>query len=865
MKKVILIDGNNILFRSFYATFYSGANMVNNNGLHTNALYTFTNMIYKIITEYKGEYCVVAFDKGRTFRHDKYDVYKGTRDATPEELKEQFPYSRKICDLMGLKYLEIDNYEADDIIGTYAKIIDKSDDYEGLIVSSDKDLLQLISNKNKALVLKNGKEDNLLLDEELFKNTYGIDPIKMIDLKALMGDSSDNIPGVKGIGEKTALTLLQKYKDLDGVYSNLDDISPKTREKLENDKENAYMSYDIATIYRDIEVDDIESLKINEFKPELRDLFLELGFNSFITKFNLDKKEEVKTNEVKVIKDLKDLKLEDEYSIYLEVIGYNYHKAIPFGIMFTDTKHNYLVELETLRDSDILCDNKKKYTYDLKKLLVVFDKYDIKIDNNIDDLMIEAYLLNKNVKNDIAILANNYGYEIINYEKIFGTELTIDKTKYPKTLAISTMALKTKFILDYKDFFIKELDKENMLKLYKEIELPLVYVLAKMEITGFKVDENVLLNIGEDFNNELIELEKDIYNHAGMEFNINSPKQLGDILFNKIGLPYPKKVKDGKFSTDKEILDKLSSFEIVNKILRYRALSKIIGTYIEGIRNEIIDSRIHTIYNQTLTKTGRLSSERPNLQNIPIRTEEGRLIRKAFIPDHDSIIISSDYSQIELRVFSSMSNTKSMIDAFNNDIDIHAQTASEIFNKNIEDVTKNDRRTAKAVNFGILYGISGFGLSEDLDISMKEAKEFIDKYLTIYPGIKEFMDNMVKECRENGYTKTLFNRKRLIPEINEKNFIVRSSAERMAMNAPIQGTAADIIKIAMINIQKRMDEHSLNSRMLVQVHDELVFTVLKDEVEIMTKIIKEEMENVIKLSVPLKVDIEFGDTWYEAK
>ena len=862
--KIVLVDGNNLLYRSYFATAYTGNLMKNSKGFPTNALYGFINMINKIIMDEKPDYMMVAFDKGKTFRHEKYDTYKGTRAETPDDLIKQFKLSRDICKALGITALEIDNYEADDIIGTFAKKCDR-ENIDALIVSSDKDLLQLITDNVKVKLLKT--HDFIMMDKDEFKNTYGLEPIKMIDLKSLMGDSSDNIPGVKGIGEKTAIKLLQEYGSLDGVYENIDNIKGSVHDKLVTDKDNAYMSYDLATIYTEVPIetslDSIKKLDIDT--NEYSDILKELEFFSLLKKIDVKEIKETKVNKVTIIDDINKLELEDEYSIYLEILGYNYHDAKPLGLSIYSKNKAYYVPFEILSKSSIFCDNKKKYTYDLKKLLVIFDKHDIKIDKNIRDLMIEGYLLNKNIKNDISYLANQYEYNIMFYDKEFGSEITLHETD--NDTLVNNAIKKAQFIYDIQNEFYEELVKEEMESLYNDIELPLVYVLANMELTGFKVDRDYLDSMKEEINTKLRDLEKDIYAISGEEFNISSPKQLADILFNKLAIPYPKRIKDNNYSTSKDILDKLEGdYEIVRKVLEYRMYAKLYSNYIVGLTDEIKeDGRIHTIFNQTLTRTGRLSSERPNLQNIPVRIEEGRLIRKAFIPSNDSIIVSSDYSQIELRVFAHMANATNMIEAFKNDLDIHAKTASDIFHIPINEVDKGMRRSAKAVNFGIIYGISSFGLSEDLGINVYEAKDFIDNYLATFPGIKEYMDNIVSDAYKNGYVKTLFNRKRVIDELKNKNYLIRSSGERMAMNTPIQGTAADILKMAMIKLQNKLDEENLNTKMLVQVHDELVFDVPNSEVEIVIPIIKDIMENIYQLSVPLKVDIEYGKNWYEAK
>lgn len=863
MKKIVLIDGNNLLFRSYYATAYSGSMMKNSHGLATNALYGFINMLNKIVQEENPEYVMVAFDKGKTFRHLKYEVYKGGRSETPNELIEQFPYARRLCDSMGIKYFEIDNYEADDIIGTFAKKVDEDKDLEALIVSSDKDLLQLITDKVKVKLLK--MHDYIMMDKQTFYDTYGLMPPLMVDLKALMGDASDNIPGVKGIGEKTALSLLHTYGSLNGVYENIDNIKGKTKEKLLNDKEMAYLSYDIATIYKEVPINtDIDNIKYLGINDEYTNLLKELEFYSLLKKIE-NAKFESKTIDYVIVDDLSKVVKEERYAFYLEVLGYNYHDAKGLGVSLTTSENNYYIPIDLLKNTDFFKDGFMKETYDLKKCLVLFDRLNIKIDGHIDDLMIEAYLLNKNVKNDISYLANSYDYNIMFYDKEFGSEITIKDKDLD--LVSKQAVLKSKFIHDFRYQFIDDLKKEDMFDLYNKMELPLCYVLTKMEENGIKVSIDYLNEMGEVLKNKIASLEEEIYNLSNIRFNISSPKQLGEVLFKQMQIPYPKKIKDDNYSTSKDILDKLvDKYPIIDKILLYRTYTKLYSNYIVSLKEDIkSDKKVHTIFNQTLTRTGRLSSERPNLQNIPIRLEEGRLIRKAFIPSDGNIIVSSDYSQIELRVFAHMSNEKNLIEAFINDYDIHTKTASDIFHVPIQEVTKEMRRKAKAVNFGILYGISGFGLSEDLGIDLWEAKEFIDKYLEVFPGIKEYKDNLIKEAYQNGYVKTLFNRKRIIDELNNKNYLIRSSGERMALNTPIQGTAADILKMAMIKMQEEIDKHNFNAKMVIQVHDELVFDVPKNEVEEFIPILKDVMENIYELKVPLKVDIEYGNTWYEAK
>ena len=855
MEKIILVDGNNLLFRSYYATAYNGNLMKNSKGFPTNALYGFTNMMNKIIEEEKPTYIMVAFDKGKTFRHDKYDFYKQGRIETPNELKIQFPKAKELLNAMGIKYFEIDNYEADDIIGTFAEYCNEDPNFIGTIISSDRDLLQLISHDIDIKLLK--QKEYIRYNEKTFIEEYGIKPINIIDLKALMGDSSDNIPGVKGIGEKTALKLLQEYKTLDGIYENIDKITGKTKEKLLADKENAYMSYEIATIYKKVPLDfKIEDLKYLGKTDKLNDIYEELEFFSFLKK---ETKKEEKLN-VTIIEDINKIKIDKECALYLEILGTNYHTSPIIGLGLYNNDIAYYIPFEKLTNLDFL-KNINITSYDLKKAYVALKWHNLNLDNVNDDLMIAASLLEYNTKEDIAYLANQFNYNIPFYETSFG--------KSNKTIPIdiaNIVVSKAKFIYEKKEETLNKIKEEELLELYHDIEMPLVYVLGDMEYDGVYVDKNILKEMGEDIKIKLELLSKDIYNQAGCEFNISSPNQLGEVLFEKLNLPHGKQGKTG-YSKAIDVLNKLSGkHPIIDLIIEYRMLTKLYTTYIEGLINAVMeDGKINTIYTQTLTRTGRLSSIEPNLQNIPVRTEYGRLIRKAFVPSKDSIIISGDYSQIELRILAHIANVETLIDAFKNDLDIHSKTASDIFKVDQSLVTKEMRRIAKAVNFGIIYGISSFGLSENLNISNKDAKNFIDEYLKTYPGIKEYMDNAIKQAYECGYAKTLFNRKRKIDELKNTNYMIRQSGERMALNTPIQGTSADIIKKAMVEIHKKIKESHLKSKMIIQVHDELVFDCLKEEQEIITTIMKDVMENICKLKVPLKIDIEYGNNWYEAK
>ena len=856
MNKIILVDGNNLLFRSYYATAYTGNLMVNSKGFPTNALYGFTNMINKIIKEEKPTHIMVAFDKGKTFRHEKYDFYKQGRSETPDELKKQFSVAKEMLTLMGIKYYEIDNYEADDIIGTLSKKCESDPEFEALIISSDKDLLQLVSDETHIKLLK--QKDYIYYDRNSFKTDYGIEPINIIDLKALMGDASDNIPGVKGIGEKTALKLLVEYKNLDGVYQNIDKIKGSVHDKLIADKDNAYMSYEIATIFRDvpltISITDTKYLKPDTAK--LNALYEELEFYSFLKK---EEKKEITEEKYLEIDSFNNIDSSNLISVFLELDNTNYHKANIMGLGIYDGNNSYYMNKDNFINNISSLEKYNIITYDAKRLTVVLKKYNVNL-NITFDTMVAAYLLEYNIKEDAAYLANQMDYDIPFYENIY-TKKGIDND-----LVKISATKKARFVYETKDDFMDKISKENMENLFYEIELPLTFVLADMEYSGINVSKPILEDMGEEIKIKISMLEREIYNYAGEEFNISSPIQLGNILFEKLELPHGKKGKTG-YSTAQDVLEKLKDkHPIIDKILEYRMLTKLYSTYIEGLIKTIdSDNKIHTIYTQTLTRTGRLSSIEPNLQNIPVRNEYGKLIRKAFLPSNDSCILSSDYSQVELRILAHIADEKTLQEAFNNDMDIHTKTASDIFNVPVEGVTKDMRRMAKAVNFGIIYGISGFGLSENTGISPKEAKKFIDNYLEIYPGIKKYMDSTIEKAHEDLCVKTLFNRKRTIPDLNNKNYLIRSAAERMSLNTPIQGTSADIIKKAMVNIYNRFKKENIKSKMILQVHDELIFDCLNSELDLVTNIVKEEMENVIELKVPLKVDIETGSDWYQAK
>ena len=758
MKKIILVDGNNLLFRSFYATAYQGVIMKNSKGFPTNALYGFINMMNKIIKEENPTYIMVAFDKGKTFRHDKYEEYKAGRQAMPDELKLQFPKAKEVLDAMGIKHYETDNYEADDIIGTLSKRVDEEDEFIATIVSSDKDLLQLISDEVDVKLLK--QSGHIMMTKEEFRNTYQVDPIHMIDLKALMGDASDHIPGVKGIGEKTAINLLVKYGSLDNLYANIDSVTGKTKDKLIEDKDNAYMSYDLATIYREVPLDfDLEDCKYEGVNGnELVSLLEEFEFHSLLKKLDFNevtKEEEKKEEKELIIKNISEFS-EKEFAFYLETRGSIYSKSDILGIGIYDGENGYFVSKDDILNyKDLFNSDINKYTFDLKKNIVVLNSIGVDIKNVTFDTILATYLLDYVVKDDISFVAQAFDVKIPFYEDLYGTD------KRPKEISDEELAnvccIKAKFIYETRERLLKELEESEQVDLFNKIELPLSRVLADMEITGVKVDSEYLESIEKELKIQMDKLEEDIHTDAGSNFNIMSPTQLAKVLFEDLAIPYPKKVKDGKYSTSKDILDKIAFVHpIVEKVLEYRTLSKLYTNYAVGLKEEVReDDRIHTIFTQTLTRTGRLSSVSPNLQNIPARSDYSKLIRKAFIPDEGSKLLSSDYSQVELRIFAHMSNATNLIQAFIDGKDIHTKTASDIYKVSMDEVTKDMRRTAKAVNFGILYGISSFGLSEDLGIDIGTAKKFIDNYLETYPGIREYMEKEKADAYSFGYVKTL--------------------------------------------------------------------------------------------------------------
>ncbi len=875
-KKIILIDGNSIAYRAFFAL----PLLNNDKGIHTNAIYGFTLMLMKIIEEEKPTHMLVAFDAGKTtFRHETYSEYKGGRQKTPPELSEQIPFIRELLDAWGISQYELENYEADDIIGTLAARAEQ-EGFEVKIISGDKDLTQLASDKTTVGITRKGITDIEEYTPEHIKEKYGLSPEQIIDMKGLMGDSSDNIPGVPGVGEKTAIKLLKQFSTLENVLESIDQVSgKKLQEKLAQHKDQALMSKKLATILRDAPVDkSLEEFTLKESdKEKLMALFRELNFKSVLEKMSTDEvpreTKDLAPVEFELVREVHEDLFSECTAFYLEVFEENYHFAPITGMAIVNDKGKYYLEADDAVHSAAFKDwaedeTKKKIVYDAKRTAVVLRHYGIHLKGVEFDALLAAYLLNPSETIvDMATIAHKYGYKGVHPdETVYGKGA---KRRVPAKNALAEhLVRKADALYALKKPLEDKLTENKQDRLFYELEMPLAKILGDMEYTGIKVDKETLENMGRELNEQLREIEKNIYRLAGTEFNINSPKQLGVILFEKLNLPPIKKTKTG-YSTSAEVLEKLAGHhEIIGEILQYRQLGKLQSTYIEGLLKVIHPQtgKIHTTYNQALTQTGRLSSTDPNLQNIPIRMEEGRKIRKAFIPsEKDWVIFAADYSQIELRVLAHIAGDKKLIQAFKDDLDIHTQTAMEVFHVKREEVTPELRRRAKAVNFGIIYGISDYGLSQSLKISRKEAGEFIEKYLQTFPGVKDYMEEIVREAKEKGYVETLLHRRRYIPEITSRNYNLRSFAERTAMNTPIQGSAADIIKKAMIDMVHRLEKEGLKTRLLLQVHDELIFEAPAEEVEILKKIVPEVMENAIELKVPLKVDVAYGPTWFDAK
>ena len=879
MDKIILLDGNSLSYRAFYAM----PALKNKKGLYTNSVYGFTLMLERILEDTKPKYALVAFDKGKeTFRHKSYEAYKGTRDKTPTELVEQFGYVRELIESYGIKYEEHFDYEADDIIGTYAKIAEKAG-LEVIIVSGDKDLTQLASDNITVYYTKRGVTEIDYYTPEFINEKYGLTPQQIIDMKGLMGDKSDNIPGIPGVGEKTAIKLLTEYETIENVLENIDNISgKKLKERLTEGKEDAILSKKLATIFTDVPVDNkIEDLTFKENREKKKDLFEKLEFVSFLRKLSqensVEDPSETETGEEKIKKDLetqiadKDTKLDfKNSSLHIECYTEDYQNSDVLGVSVYVGDTAYIFSEENFFDNkyaiDYLKSQEEKTVYDIKKIIYIAKKNNKEINGDIFDIKIANYLIDVTSKSEIDKIVFNYLGEIISSnEEIYGKGA---KRSLPTQKVLNSYIAKiAASILEVKPLMIKSLEEENMLDLYKNIEIKVARVLANMEFEGIHVSKKALDEMSHEFDERIKVLEGSIYTLAGSEFNIASPKQLGVVLFEDLGLPVVKKTKTG-YSTAVEVLEQLQyKHDIIPLIMEYRTLTKLNSTYAKGLVKDITrEGKIHTRYEQTLTQTGRLSSVNPNLQNIPTRIEEGKKIRKAFIPaSNDRVILSIDYSQIELRVLAHIAQDKGMIDAFKHDVDIHTKTASDVNGVPLDEVTPTMRREAKAVNFGIVYGISDFGLSNNLGITRKRAKEFIEKYLETFKGVDKYMIDIVEFAKEHGYVETLYNRRRSLPEINAKNKIIANLNARIAMNTPIQGTAADIIKIAMISAYNYIEESKVDAKLLLQVHDELIFDVSKDILEEFTDKMVAIMEEAANLDVKLKAEASSGPSWYEAK
>ena len=879
MDKIILLDGNSLSYRAFYAM----PALKNKKGLYTNSVYGFTLMLERILEDTKPKYALVAFDKGKeTFRHKSYEAYKGTRDKTPTELVEQFGYVRELIESYGIKYEEHLDYEADDIIGSYAKIAEKAG-LEVIIVSGDKDLTQLASDNITVYYTKRGVTEIDYYTPEFINEKYGLTPQQIVDMKGLMGDKSDNIPGIPGVGEKTAIKLLTEYENVENVLENIDNISgKKLKERLTEGKEDAILSKKLATIFTDVPVDNkIEDLTFKEDREKKKELFEKLEFVSFLKKLSKENsaadESETETKEEKIKKDIeiqiadKDTKLNfKKSSLHIECYTEDYQNSDVLGVSVYVGDTAYIFSEENFFDNkyaiDYLKSQEEKTVYDIKKIIYIAKKNNKEINGDVFDIKIANYLIDVTSKSEIDKIVFNYLGEIISSnEEIYGKGA---KRSLPTQEVLNSYIAKiAASILEVKPLMIKRLEEENMLDLYKNIEIKVARVLANMEFEGIHVSKKALDEMSHEFDERIKVLEGSIYTLAGSEFNIASPKQLGVVLFEDLGLPVVKKTKTG-YSTAVEVLEQLQyKHDIIPLIMEYRTLTKLNSTYAKGLVKDITrEGKIHTRYEQTLTQTGRLSSVNPNLQNIPTRIEEGKKIRKAFIPaSNDRVILSIDYSQIELRVLAHIAQDKGMIDAFKHDVDIHTKTASDVNGVPLDEVTPTMRREAKAVNFGIVYGISDFGLSNNLGITRKRAKEFIEKYLETFKGVDKYMTDIVEFAKEHGYVETLYNRRRSLPEINAKNKIIANLNARIAMNTPIQGTAADIIKIAMISAYNYIEESKVDAKLLLQVHDELIFDVSKDILEEFTDKMVTIMEEAANLDVKLKAEASSGPSWYEAK
>ncbi|HEL1985164.1 TPA: DNA polymerase I [Streptococcus suis] len=874
--KLLLIDGSSVAFRAFFALYNQIDRFKSPTGLHTNAIYGFNLMLDHMMKRIEPTHILVAFDAGKTtFRTEIYADYKAGRAKTPDEFREQFPFIRQMLDAMGVKHYELDRYEADDIIGTLDKMAERTDvPFDVTIVSGDKDLIQLTDENTVVEISKKGVAEFEEFTPAYLMEKLGITPTQFIDLKALMGDKSDNIPGVTKIGEKTGLKLLTEFGSLDGIYENIDSMkASKMKENLIADKEKAFLSRTLATIDTqapiEIGLDDIvyQGPKVDE----LGQFYDDMGFKQLRAQLGKTSSQEEAVLDFQIVTEISPAMLKQDQFFYFEILGENYHREDLVGLAWGDKEKIYVGGPELL-DSPVLRDfleNQTIKTYDFKRGKVLLDRKEITLPLATFDSRLAKYLLSTVEDNSLTTIANLYGQtSLVPDEAVYGKGAKLDLPE--REVFFPHLARKVQVLIETEEPMLTKLEENQQLDLLFDMELPLANVLAKMEIAGIKVEAETLKTMQSENEVLIDQLTKEIYELAGQEFNINSPKQLGTILFEDMGLPleYTKKTKTG-YSTAVDVLERLAPIApVVSKILEYRQITKLQSTYVVGLQDAILeDGKIHTRYVQDLTQTGRLSSTDPNLQNIPVRLEQGRLIRKAFVPSlENSVLLASDYSQIELRVLAHISQDQHLIEAFQQGADIHTSTAMRVFGiEKAEDVTPNDRRNAKAVNFGVVYGISDFGLSNNLGITRKEAKAYIDTYFERFPGIKNYMETIVREARDKGYVETIYKRRRELPDINSRNFNVRNFAERTAINSPIQGSAADILKVAMINLDKALTEAGLATRMLLQVHDEIVLEVPVAELETVKAMVKETMESAISLSVPLIADENEGSTWYEAK
>ena len=858
MKKLLLLDGNSMLFRAYYATLYTHR-MTTSNGIPTNAVYGFVMMLNKAIDIIEPDEILVAWDAGKpTFRHKQFSAYKGTRKPLDEELIVQFPIVREYLDAAGIKRYEQEGYEADDIIGSMAKCCK---DVQTTILTSDRDLLQLIDATTHVLLMKKGLSEMDLMDEQNLLDTYGITPSQVIEMKGLMGDTADNIPGVQGVGEKTALRLLNQYSTVENVYAHIDEVKGKLKEKLEKDKDNAFMSLELATIYTKMELPfELCDCEFSGIQEAVNGFYEKYEMRSLVNRTKQTKNEKWPLKEVDHFE-----MIQDENVMIMPVCSQEpYLDQKLYGFMVPLDKTIYYISVENaLEDANFkkLLEKKKIITWDTKEMMHLLDRYGFKWNEFSDDLHIAGFLLNSTATDSDALIEALHISLPESFHDV--SKKTKEEPAYSVTREKAICHSLTQQLFEKRSEIRSSLKSQNVISLYEDIEMPLAHVLFSMEKEGISIQESFLDEYGALLNKKLDELAQQIYGHAGMIFNINSPKQLANVLFDELNLSGGGK----KRSTSADVLEKLrGKHPIIEDILEYRKIAKVLSTYIDGLKKHIrSDEKIHTCFNQTMTQTGRLSSSDPNLQNISIRDELGKEIRKAFVAQKGYHLLSADYSQIELRMLAHMANEDHMIRAFNEGLDIHTKTATLIFGCTPEEVDDQKRRIAKTVNFGIVYGQTEFGLSSQLHITRKEAGEFMQMYFDSYPKIHQYMNQLIDFCKENGYVETLFHRRREIPEINDKNFMTREFGKRAAMNAPIQGSAADLIKIAMLKMDKALKDANVQSKMLLQIHDELIFLVPDNELDLMQNLVKDTMENAMELKVPLKASISVGKSWYEAK